>query len=264
MSEGGFGADWLSLREPYDRLARDRKLIERLSRWAHDQQSLRIVDLGSGTGSTVRALAQHLPAHQDWVLVEHDPVLVARGEAMLEGASWHYRRADLADALEDVLQDADLVTGSAFLDLVGEVWLQRLARRIKDNGTALWMALSYDGVWRWRPGDVFDAEIHGLFDHHQRGDKGLGPALGPDAALHLCALLEGAGGTLHRARSDWRLAYEDRAIQQILLDGYATAAREAAPQQAGEIEDWQRQREGFIKAGRSAHTVGHLDLLWLP
>ena len=44
--------------------------------------ALSIVDLGSGTGSTVRALSARLPTTQAWRLVDNDPVLLAEAFAM--------------------------------------------------------------------------------------------------------------------------------------------------------------------------------------
>ncbi len=63
----GFSIDWLDLREPADRHARNQDLLadaltvvivrHRYSPW--------LWDLGAGTGSTLRAVSQYLPAHRD-------------------------------------------------------------------------------------------------------------------------------------------------------------------------------------------------------
>ena len=42
-----FAADWLDLREPYDRGARSGDLLERLAAWRAGRESLRVVDLGA-------------------------------------------------------------------------------------------------------------------------------------------------------------------------------------------------------------------------
>jgi hypothetical protein len=52
----GFSAEWLALREPYDRRARNSGVVEAVLA-ALDPSSVKIVDLACGTGSTFRALS---------------------------------------------------------------------------------------------------------------------------------------------------------------------------------------------------------------
>lgn len=265
----GFASDWLALREPYDHAARAKPLLAALAGCAASRGSFAIVDLGSGTGSNLRGTSPHLPAPQAWTLVEYDPRLIAAGTpglaALPAGVTARYAERDLADDLADAIPaGTDLVTAAAFADLVSAAWLDRLVAVVQARHAALYLVLTYDGGWRWRPGDVFDAEIKRLFDAHQATDKGFGPALGPAAVAALQDRLQSLGGRLLVEPSDWRLGYADRAIQTALLDGYAQAATELDPAQASEIRDWATQREKHIDAGRSEHRVGHQDLLWLP
>ncbi len=82
----GFSSDWLALREPADGAARSRALVASVAAFASGAKSLTILDLGAGTGSTLRALAPHLPTPQRWTLVDHDASLVAAGRRLL--ADW--------------------------------------------------------------------------------------------------------------------------------------------------------------------------------
>jgi len=82
----GFSSDWLGLREPADKAARNAALIASVAAFKPDAKSLRVLDLGAGTGSTLRALAPHLRTPQRWVLVDHDASLVAAGRQLL--AAW--------------------------------------------------------------------------------------------------------------------------------------------------------------------------------
>lgn len=265
----GFATGWLELREPYDHAARAPDLLDRLAAWAAGRPRLGIVDLGSGTGSNLRAVAPALPCPQGWTLAEHDPALIAAGTPGLATLPGHvtaaYAKVDLARNLAAAIAEGtELVTASAFLDLVSAAWLDELVVLARERGTALYLVLTCDGGLRWRPGDIFDGEVKRLFDAHQRTDKGFGAALGPTAVAALEARLAPAAGELLVARSDWRLGYGDQTIQKVLLDGYAQAATEIAPGQAAEIADWRDQRARQIEAGRSEHRVGHQDLLWLP
>lgn len=263
----GFSASWLALREPHDLAARDRGLVRALAHFLAARQRLAVLDMGSGTGSSLRALASHLPAPQAWRLVEHDPALIAAGMALLPRsgpAAWRYVEADLAEELETLLSGGcDLVTCSALLDLVSEPWMARLAGTVRALGVPLHAALTYDGRIALAPALPDDAWITELVNAHQRGAKGFGPALGPDATARLERLLQGSGRCLC-APSDWRLGPGDRAIQQALLEGWAGAAREMAPDKAPRIGSWLEERLALLRADRSRCTVGHRDLLWLP
>jgi hypothetical protein len=118
----------------------------------------------------------------------------------------------------------------------------------------LLMALSVDGRLLWQPEDAQDEAVGRGFFAHQQGDKGFGPALGPDAVPCLADLLEAAGYRVFLERSDWQL--DGGELLGATLDGIATAA--AAP--AG----WSGLRRRQLAAGELRLTVGHVDLLALP
>jgi hypothetical protein len=265
----GFASDWLSLRESYDHAARAELLLQALAAWAEDRRQLAIIDLGSGTGSNLRAISEHLKVPQAWTLIEHDPLLIETGTAQLamlpKGVDATYRQVDLAGDLDKAIPArTDLITAAAFLDLVSAAWLDRLMAVAEARRAALYIALTYDGGMRWRPGDIFDATIKKAFHAHQATDKGFGPALGPTAVSALRDRLQPLGGRLLVEPSDWQLRYEDIELQKVLLDGYMKTALETAPDQAAEIRSWALQRRKQIDAGRSTLRVGHEDILWLP
>ena len=59
-SPATFSDDWLSLREPADHRSRNMALEAELARQLIDVEEQRIVDLGAGSGSNLRALAPRL------------------------------------------------------------------------------------------------------------------------------------------------------------------------------------------------------------
>jgi len=73
----GFSAGWLSLREPADHAARSLPLTRAVVGALSTELPCRVLDLAAGTGSNVRYLAGHLPSEQRWLLVDHDPALLA-------------------------------------------------------------------------------------------------------------------------------------------------------------------------------------------
>jgi hypothetical protein len=82
-----FAAEWLALREPYDRRARNPAVLAAVTAALAQQPSVTIVDLACGTGATLRALAPHIAARQSWRLVDNDLSLLARAETPQPRAS---------------------------------------------------------------------------------------------------------------------------------------------------------------------------------
>src|SRR5262249_58876993 len=67
-----FSADWLTAREPHDARARNQAVLDALADAVADKSPIRVVDLGCGTGATLRALACRLPVPQHWRLLDND------------------------------------------------------------------------------------------------------------------------------------------------------------------------------------------------
>jgi SAM-dependent methyltransferase len=276
-----FSADWLTLREPADAAARSASLTRALVDALPSTRPLRILDLGAGTGANARYLADRLPSPQQWLLVDHDERLIARAAATVcrAGCEFETLLEDIATLPPSRLrrfgeprrslggggkgsryESTDLVTASALLDLVSESWLRALAEQCAANRAAVLFALTYDGRIRFSPDEPEDAMIPPLVNRHQRGDKGFGPALGPDAADAAARCFSALGYDVRRARSDWELTPESRALQEQVIDGWARAAAEIEPGRADAIEDWRARRRAHVAAGRSRMIVGHEDL----
>jgi hypothetical protein len=251
----GFSATWLDLREPADHAARDGGLLAAAVTAAGPSPV--IVDLGSGTGSTLRAFAPVLDAAA-WRLVDSDAALLAQA-ALSAGPDVALHTRDLRTLTELPLQGANLVTASALLDLCSRDWLTRLATRLKDQPVAFYAALNYDGVMKWSSPDDDDDMITAAFNRHQRGDKGFGPALGPDCAQTAAAIFAQAGFTVTEADSAWVLGPDQAALQHQLCEGIANAAAEMGVAGA---QQWAARRRALVGDGHC--HIGHRDLLALP
>jgi hypothetical protein len=263
----GFSADWLALREPYDLRARNLIVLEAVATYLEARPSVQVVDLASGTGSTLRALSSRLPARQNWKLIDNDPGLLTRAMAMPlpAGIAVAAIPLDLDRDLEAALEGAiDLVTTSALLDLVSETWLDRLARAVTGRSIPLYAVLSYDGRMAFTPSDPFDASITAAVNAHQRTDKGFGPALGPAAAAFAIARFEALGYQVVHGASDWVLGPEDVDIQNEILGGWASAAHDTGALSPADAEAWLTRRRAAVDGGRSSLDVGHVDFFATP
>jgi hypothetical protein len=253
-----FSADWLALREPADHAARSAALTRAVLDTLPRETPLRILDLGSGTGSNLRYLRNAGAPPAEWLLVDHDPALLA---CVPPSPGLETRCLDLS-TLDDrsIFDRRSLVTASALLDLVSDEWLRALAERCGDASAAALFALDYDGRIVCTPEDEADAEIVALVNEHQRTDKGFGPAVGPDASDRAAYWFGEHGYTVQRARSDWMLTSESTALQGQLIDGWSQAATEIAPHRARVISLWRDRRLAHVAAGWSEIVVGHEDL----
>lgn len=298
---GEFSVDWLTLREPADRRARSREVASRVS--AHmgsiaadgrsEPRTIRALDLGTGTGSNVRAVAPWLPPRQHWRLLDRDsdllrtvpkhmaPWSLDRG-ALASGSATMFRAvgadlhceivctsADLATLADPVVspmrlrplfEDRDLVTASALLDLVSEAWVRSLATECQRVQAAVLFTLTYDGRMTCEPEDAYDDTVKDLVNRHQRSTKGFGRALGPEAAETTRRLFEAAGYELVTATSDWTLAPAEMELQRALIEGWSQAAVEIDRDANDLITAWTERRLAFLNAGISSIRVGHQDI----
>lgn len=250
-----FSAEWLALREPADLAARDGVLLSRAAGFVSNGRC--VLDLGSGTGSTARAFeAQGFPGLR-WRFLDNDPKL-------LHVACQRHPEAEaIGGNLGDIealpLDGVGLVTASALLDLMPLRWVEALAARLRDAAIPFYAALNYDGAMEWTPPMTEDAAITKHFNIHQRSDKGLGPALGPDAGTETSRILAEHGFDVTMAGSPWSLGPEHANLQDALLDGIGAAAAETGCPQT---DHWVAARAARITQARC--LIGHSDLLAAP
>src|SRR5437763_9927637 len=222
-----FSSAWLTLREPYDRRARNAAVRDAVVAWAAERPSVAVVDLACGLGSTLRAVSDRLPKRQSWRLVDNNLSLLARVGLLAKPPDRTVTPVpvDLARDLEAALDGpVELVTTSALLDLVSEDWLDRLVTETAARRLPIYAALSYDGLATLDPIDPLDSAVIDAVNQHQRNDKGFGPALGPEAAATAPARFEAVGYMVTQGASDWVFGPKDAEIQSEVLTACAVAA----------------------------------------
>ena len=102
------------------------------------------------------------------------------------------------------------------------------------------------------------------FNRHQRGDKGFGPALGPDAAAATERIFAHLDYRLTKSASDWRIEPGRAELQRALVDGWLAAALEIAPERSVALRAWHRRRIEHVERGRSQLMIGHVDVAATP
>lgn len=264
----GFSADWLALREPADHAAINAGLRRAVRNHFAGRDTLRIVDLGSGTGSNMRGLAPDLPAHeQHWHLVDYDAGLLekaATSPPRADGAAVRIttHRIDLSQAsLAPLLADADIVTASALFDLVSPEAIERMASQIAARRLPFYTVLTYDGLAAWLPEHPGNTAMRELFNQHQQSDKGFGTAAGPTATDVLEMAFSAHGYSVQRGSSPWILKPASAELRRAVDTGWANAVRETGAMPDKEIAAWLTARDDTEAA---MTIVGHEDLLALP
>ena len=288
-----FSDEWLCLREPLDVASRSAELAAIVAQAVRPIESrdlpIHVVDLGAGTGANLRYLAPLLGGFQDWLLAEGDPLLLdalgdrmriwadSSGARVFEGEGGLIVRAtrfechircvaiDLRTELDRVvLPKRCLLTASALLDLVSEDWLARLAQRSTNAGASVWFTLSYDGRIDCDPAEPEDGDVRELFNRHQLGNKGFGPALGPSASRRAAEIFEDCGYRTRSEASDWRVKCAHQGLQRALLEDWFDAASEIDPDRVSQLQKWRERRLVHIESGRSELIVGHADMIAWP
>ena len=284
-----FSVDWLSLRESVDHRSRNSLLQEKVIDYLHQiadskDGAIQIIDLGSGTGSNLRALAPLIHRNQQWTLIDYDPLLLNSARQKL--CAWadstitdvkkndsddfttvkpltliknqhqitvEFLQNDLAKNLPAVLsRPADLITAAAFFDLVAFDWLDQFCKLLQ---SPLYAVLTYNGEERWLPEDPRDTEILKAFHSHQARDKGFGPAAGPLALGLLKQLLAQRDFHIKTGASPWILGPDDSLLIAELARGTAKAAAETKLVSHETSEQWGEYRSQSLQC-----EIGHDDL----
>lgn len=276
-----FSASWLALREPADHRARDHALAQKLATHLAHHGTAKVMDLGCGSGSNLRALAPDLGAEQEWTLVDYDPLLLDAARQALtawadqaagqdENLLLHkggkrlkvtFRQADLSRGLGALLHNAPhCVTASALFDLCSEAFIRQAAMDIASAGAAFYTVLTYDGMEHWSPAHEADRDVLAAFIAHQKTDKGFGVSAGPDAPAVLNQAFVDVGYDVTLASTPWQLeAPRDSALMAELASGIAHAALETGRVPATAVHAWCAARHSASHA-----SIGHCDLLALP
>ncbi|MDG4823453.1 class I SAM-dependent methyltransferase [Asanoa sp. WMMD1127] len=257
--------NWLRLREAADAAARSAELVAELRERFAGAERLVIHDLGCGTGAAARWLAPQLPAAQHWIMWDRDPdLLTAAMVGKPDQVTGAVRQRDIGTLSAADLAGADLVTGSALIDILTVDEIAAMASACADAGVPLLMTLSVVGRVELGPADPFDDEVAAAFNAHQRRTVGGRRLLGPDAVAALEDAFAERGVPTTLRPSPWRLGADHRDLVAAWFQDWLAAAVEQVPALSTPASGYARRRLEEIAEGRLTATVHHVDLLAAP
>jgi SAM-dependent methyltransferase len=274
---GGFEAEWLAARRPYDDAALDPLAVAAIRVWAAtlpDGPPVVVVDLGSGTGAALRRVAGWLaPRPIRAYAVDHDAELLERAGTAMACQEMVTLVGDLLVPLDALAGPpdgtVDLVVGHALADLVP---LDRLAARsaaLARPGGLIHLVLAYDGLTAFGPSvdPALEAAVLAAFHRHMDRAATRTPSYGGSTAgRRLGPALAAAGLTvLVDAPSTWDVRADDGAGGRRVLDRLIRYVVDAARAVGGvaprDLSRWESARRAALDDGRLSVRVGHRDVL---
>ena len=180
-----FQNKWLNLRESIDRNSRNQKILYLINNFYKNNSHIKIIDLGSGTGSNYRFLKSRLSNNQYWSFVDISYQSTSFFKNNIKYSSkikkTNFKIVDAINNLNKIkFNEYNLVTGSAFLDILPKKWFKKF-HRLNADTEIVYFALNYDGNFKFFPKHKDDKKIVNIFNKDQKSDKGIGElAVGPN------------------------------------------------------------------------------------
>lgn len=269
-----FTIQWLDAREPEDLASRCKSIIRTIDRHFCGFEQLNILDIGCGTGSTMRAVLPYLTSVQHWNFVDHNSELLDlarhRNTKFIDNTphTMKFQQQNLAENYDYICEKKHIVTASALLDLVSKDWLHGLVGKLNECSCSFYGAHTVSGMIEIVPGNKMDDEIFAAFHLHHQTDKGFGPALGQDANHCAKSAFENQGYVTHVSRYQWGtqniLTENRRDLYPQFVTGIADAVMETGLVNIANLQEWQSDRLSSFLNGIGEIRVVQEDLLAIP
>jgi len=183
-----FENSWLYQREKIDNSSKNLKIINKINSSLKNLKNINILDLGTGTGSNFRFLSKKINhKNQCWTLMDisKSSLYQAKNNIILNNK---IKKVSLKynDAIKNIkktnFNQFDLVTGSAFLDIMPYKWFKDF-HKLNQNTKIIYFSINYDGYFKFNPHHSLDNNMLELFNKDQQSKKdGKVKAVGPDCA----------------------------------------------------------------------------------
>ena len=141
-----FENSWLYQREKIDNLSKNLTLIDKINSVLKDLENISILDLGTGTGSNFRFLSKKINnKNQSWTLMDISRSSLQEAK---KNITLNNKIKKVSLKYNDIIKNIkktnfnqfDLVTGSAFLDIMPDNWFKHF-HRLNQNTKIIYFSL---------------------------------------------------------------------------------------------------------------------------
>ena len=181
-----FENSWLYQREKIDNLSKNLTLVDKINSELKGLDNISILDLGTGTGSNFRFLSKKIMhKNQSWTLMDISSSSLKEAK---KNITLNNKIKKVSLKHNDIIKNIkktnfnkfDLVTGSAFLDIMPDNWFKDF-HKLNHNTKIIYFSINYDGYFKFYPRHTLDNNMLKLFNKDQKSKKdGKVEAVGPD------------------------------------------------------------------------------------
>ncbi len=269
-----FSSEWLTFREQEDLLARNSTILECVTEHLKGTKRLNILDIGCGTGATMRALLPEIKQPQHWTLLDADQELLARArclnQPLVSDPNYTLETvfADLTSGFGFLNREYSLVTATALLDLVSEAWIKKFVMALKHNNLSFYCSITPNNRIEIDPKDNLDKKVICTFNSHRYSDKGFGMSLGGHATDFTIEQLQRSGFNVSSASETWGNRHPNKSFRKIfnakLVEGISQAANNTKMIDASELKQWTDSRLSAIQNEECEIWFEIMDFIAIP
>lgn len=275
-------SSWLDERFVHDVNARNKEVESACFAHFDKLDTINIIDVGSGTGSTFLALYHEITKNQNWVFLEQDAKLIEHSvqrickELEQEGFAIH--KTDLKiiftkgsktislktinDSLlniERYISDGsiNLVSASAIFDLFSVEQYIKFDQIVRRHGCSILSALNYTGM-AFKPIEQGDDTCIDLYHGHMLRSQHFGIGMGPNCHRDIKKYYTDIGANYTEGKSLWHLEPAAKAMHGFILEYMDTAINEM-PGRPDHFEDWLSKKRQASSQSSLSIQVDHFD-----
>ncbi|MDF5709200.1 MAG: hypothetical protein PUP90_16430 [Nostoc sp. S4] len=278
-------AEWLELRIPYDAKGRNSTVEASCQQYLNKHKSLKIVDLGAGTGANCRYYLSKISQDREWFLVEQNQELLEIAfERLIIWAQENGYESKLQNSilvlknevdkitihkivgsileLENLidLKTFDLAVANAVFDLFSENQFQTLLECLKKYQLPLLATINYTGT-NFTPQSEGDSSFIEYYNQHMQRPQDFGRGMGPDCGASMGEVMQRIDMKVIQGESPWEISSSDPVFLQLFL-GFMEESIPEILQEATlehELNTWLQKKQQMIAQNQLSCKVTHQD-----